>query len=142
MTGFVHTLTATPSAVGAITFTVIDKSGSRVTTGVTTYLFETRRTSQVQVIDGSNCDGSFCFRLNYRQTAQQIVPLIDVVSPSVGEVLKSFAIEAPLLEVIGDGVRGLTADVLALGGTTPRGKLTVIIVETQETKDVAVSTTG
>jgi hypothetical protein len=142
MTGFVHTLTAQPTVLGPVTFTVIDKQGSRVTTGVITYLFEEDRVSQVQVIDASNVDGSFAFRIIYHQQTAVDVPLIDIVAPSAGEVLKSFAVEAPLLEVAGDGVRGLTATALALGGTTPRANLTIIVIEIQDSRGVASATSG
>jgi len=131
MAGFVHTLTSGEiTVVGPITFTEITNLGNTVNTGLTEWLFPTNKISQVQVIDASNCDGSFCIRITYHLTDQVEVPLIDVVGPSAGEVLKSFAIEAPLLEILGDGEKSLFAEALDLGGAEGnRANLVIVAVE-------------
>ncbi|HXV63096.1 MAG TPA: hypothetical protein VEK15_20515 [Vicinamibacteria bacterium] len=129
MAGFVHTLVAEVLAVGPLTFTLIDDEGANVELGLTEYVIPNNgKVFQVQAVDGSNSAGAFSYRVNYRADSG-VVRLIDVVSPSAGEVLKTFAVEAPLLEVKGNGTRAIRAEAIVAGGATPDGTLTIIIVE-------------
>ena len=115
MAGFARTLIASVTGAGALTWTVISEEGSVVAVGVATFLFPNNgKRHQVQVVDGSNSAGAFAYRLNYVGDGGT-VRLLDVVAPAAGEVLKTFAVEAPLIEVIGNGTRGLTATALVAG---------------------------
>jgi len=129
MAGFVHTLVAQVLAVGPLTFTLIDDEGANIEVALASYVFPNNgKIFQVQAVDGSNSAGPFAYRLIYKGDSQE-VRLIDVVSPAAGEILKTFAIEAPLLEVKGNGTRALKAEAIVAGGTTPDGTLTIIVVE-------------
>jgi len=129
MAGFAHTLVASVTGVGPLTFTAIEDEGATITPGLTEFVFpNSGRVSQVQVVDASNSAGAFSYRLKYKGDSGT-VKLIDVVSAAAGEVLKSFAIESPLLEVRGNGTRALLAEAIVAGGATPDGCLVVIVVE-------------
>lgn len=129
MAGFVHTLVAEVTAVGPLTFTAIEDEGASVTPGLTEFVIPNNgKIFQVQAVDGSNSAGAFAYRVKYKGNSG-VVRLIDVVSPAAGEILKTFSIEAPLLEVKGDGTRAIQAEALVAGGTTPDGTLTIIVVE-------------
>ncbi|HXV63097.1 MAG TPA: hypothetical protein VEK15_20520 [Vicinamibacteria bacterium] len=129
MDGFAVTLVAEVSGPGPLTFTQISDEGAVVIPGLTEFVFPNNgKKWQVTVIDASNSNGAFAYRLNYRSDSG-IERLIDIVGPSAGEVLKSFANETPLLEVLGNGVRALQAEAIQAVGAVADGNLTVIVVQ-------------
>jgi len=127
MAGFVHTLVASVTDVGPITFTAIEDEGATITPGLTEFVFpDTGRVSQVQVVDASDF-GPFSFRLSYKGDSG-VVKLMDIVSKTAGEVFKKFNVNKPLLEVEGNGVRALRAEALAVGAFD-LGCLVIVVVE-------------
>jgi hypothetical protein len=127
---FAVTLSAVVAANGAITtFTVITERGTSITTGQTSWVFPTGKLYNVMVVDGSNRDGAFHFRI-YLNDGETQHAVIDVVSPQAGEVMKNFAVESPLLEILGDGTLALEADALALDGSpNANAFLTILVAE-------------
>jgi len=129
MAGFATTLVATVTGPGPLTFTAISSEGAVIATGLTEFVFpDNGKRFQVQVVDGSNSSGAFQYRLMYKGNGGT-VKLIDVVSAAAGEVLKSFAVESPLLEVLGDGTRSISAEAIIAIGAPADGCLVVIVVQ-------------
>jgi len=129
MDGFAVTLVAQVSGPGPLTFTQISDEGAVIIPGLTEFVFpDNGKRWEILAIDATNVNGAFCYRLNYKSDSG-IQRLIDIVAPSAGEVLKSFATETPLLEVLGNGVRALQAEAIQAVGVIAEGTLTVIVVQ-------------
>lgn len=129
MEGFTVTLVADVTAPGPLTFTQISDEGAVIIPGLSEFVFPNDgKRWEVLAIDASNVTGAFAYRLNYKGD-HGVVRLIDIVGPSAGEVLKSFADETPLLEVLGNGVRALQAEAVQAVGALAQGTLTVIVVK-------------
>lgn len=129
MDGFAVTLVAEVSGPGPLTFTQISDEGAVVIPGLTEFVIPNDgKIWQILAIDASNSNGAFSYRLNYKADSG-IQRLIDIVAPSAGEVLKSFANETPLLEVLGNGTRAIQAEAVQAVGAVADGTLTVIVAK-------------